>query len=830
MTTMTTTRLDRKPLILITGASGNLGRSIAAVLADRYTIVGIDRKEDDAEFPIIAADLTDLGAIEQALDEVCSRFGARLASVIHLAAYFDFTGDDHPLYRKLNVEGTRLLLRALRARFEVEQFIYASTMLVHEPKRPGERIDETTPIDPRWAYPKSKAAAEDVIREEADGIPYVMLRLAGVYDEETMVPTLAQQIARIYERDLQSIFYSGSTKAGQSMLHREDMLDAFRLTVDRRRELPPDAAVLIGEPEALGYDALQDEIGYLIHGSEEWPTIRLPSAVAAAGAWAQDKLELIIPDAFDKGEEPFVKPFMARMASDHYALDISRAQALLGWSPKHRLKQALPAIIRRLKQDPLGWYRANRITPPDWLAQAGEMGLQPDKIRESHEQELKAEHAAFRWTHFLNIGLGFWLATQPPLIGLEQSGLALAEIVLGTALMLFAALSLGWRMQWARWISAAIGLCIMALPFVFWTPNAADYLSDTLVGMLVFGLALGGRPEPGPSAIAALPGPEYPAGWNYNPSTWSQRLPIIAFALLGLIISRWLAAYQLDQIPGVWEPFFQGSPDDPRNGTEEIITSSISRAFPVPDAALGAYVYAIEIVTGIIGSRERWRTMPWLVILFGILIVPLGIVSISFIIIQPILIGTWSTLTLIAAAAMLIQIPYSLDELLASLQFLRRRALIGRNWLTVLLRGDPEEGEARATGADELDAPAGKVIRDMIAGGVNLPWNFTLAAFIGIALMFTRLLFGTEGWMANADHLIGALVLTVISVAAAEVARPVRLLLIPLGAALFVTPFAFGAGTAATVFSLAAGLALVGLSFRRGPIRQHYGGWTRLIR
>ncbi len=88
--------------------------------------------------------------------------------------------------------------------------------------------------------------------------------------------------------------------------------------------------------------------------------------------------------------------------------------------------------------------------------------------------------------------------------------------------------------------------------------------------------------------------------------------------------------------------------------------------------------------------------------------------------------------------------------------------------------------------------------------------------------MFTRLLFGTEGWMANADHLIGAL--TVISVAASEVAKPVRLLLVPLGAALFVTPFAFGAGTAATVFSLAAGLALVGLSFRRGPIRQHYGG------
>jgi len=38
-----------------------------------------------------------------------------------------------------------------------------------------------------------------------------------------MVPTLAQQIARIYERDLQSYFCSGNTPVGQAMLHRDDM-------------------------------------------------------------------------------------------------------------------------------------------------------------------------------------------------------------------------------------------------------------------------------------------------------------------------------------------------------------------------------------------------------------------------------------------------------------------------------------------------------------------------------------------------------------------------------------------------------------------------------
>ena len=821
-----------KPLVLITGAGGNLGKSIAAALQEEYTIVGLDRAAASDPFPIIEADLTSGEAIGAALAQVREEHGSNIASVIHLAAYFDFSGEEHPLYGKLNVEGTRLLLRALRE-FEVEQFLYTSTMLVHRPGKPGEVIDEDQPIDPQWAYPKSKAEAEKAIEEEAGEMPVAILRLAGVYDEETMVPTLAQQIARVYERNLESYLYSGRRDAGQAMLHREDMLDAIRRTVDRRKELPRRTALLIGEAEAIGYDPLQDEIGYLIHGREDWPVLRIPKPVAAAGAWAQEKLEPVIPDMIDKGEEPFIKPFMIGMADDHYALDISRAQEMLGWNPRHELKHELPGMIANLKRDPLGWYEANKVTPPDWLAEAQELGQDPGELRDRHEELIHREHARFRWTHFLNIAFGTWLLVQPPMIDVEQQGLAVIESVLGAALILFAALSLSVRMQWARGVCALIGMLVMAAPFVFWTPNPAAYLSDTLVGMLVFGLSAGGRPEIGVSPVAALAGPGIPPGWNYNPSTWRQRLPIIALALLGLYVSRWLAAYQMEQIPGVWEPFFAGSADDPQNGTEEIITSSVSEAFPVPDAALGGFVYALEIVTGIIGSRVRWRTMPWLVILFGILIAPLGIVSISFIIIQPIVIGTWSTLTLIGAAAMLIQIPYSLDELLASLQFLRRRAKAGRNWVTVLFRGDTDEPVSGNTGEEprnEFDAPAGEVLRDMLSGGVNLPWNLLLCAVIGIWLMFTRLTLGADGTMAHADHLIGALVLTVVSVAAAEVARLARWALLPLGAALLVTPFVWSADTAGTVGSLVCGAALIALCIPRGRIRNSYGSWHRYVR
>ena len=247
------TAADTRPIVLITGAVGNLGRSLGEALGRDYRIVGLDLKAEGADFPVFEADFTSDAAVELALRKFRDAFGSRIASVIHLVAYFDFTGEDHALYQTVNVEGTRRLLRALQD-FEVEQFVYASTMLVHSPCRPGERIDEHQPIDARWAYPKSKAAAEVVVRAEHKRIPYVILRLAGVYDEYSMVPTMAQQMARIYDRDFQSYFYSGSTLVGQAMLHRDDMLEAFRRVVDRRDKLPPDAEMLIGEPplEAAG--------------------------------------------------------------------------------------------------------------------------------------------------------------------------------------------------------------------------------------------------------------------------------------------------------------------------------------------------------------------------------------------------------------------------------------------------------------------------------------------------------------------------------------------------------------------------------------------------
>lgn len=101
------TDLDRRPIVLITGATGNLGRSLCKALDRDYRIVGLDLKTEGSDFPVFEADFTSDASVELALRKFRDAFGLRIASVIHLVAYFDFTGADNPLYQSVNVEGTR---------------------------------------------------------------------------------------------------------------------------------------------------------------------------------------------------------------------------------------------------------------------------------------------------------------------------------------------------------------------------------------------------------------------------------------------------------------------------------------------------------------------------------------------------------------------------------------------------------------------------------------------------------------------------------------------------------------------------------------------------
>lgn len=256
------------------------------------------------------------------------------------------------------MQGTARLLRGLKEEgLRVEQFVFSSTMLVHKPSEPGLFITEDWPLGPTWAYPESKVRTEQLILAEHGDIPVALLRISGVYDDLCNSIPLAHQIQRIYERQISGHLYSGEIAHGQAFMHKDDLVDAIEQIVLRRAQLPPELPLLLGEPETLSYDELQHTIARLIHG-RSWETQEVPAPLAKAGAWLENQLP---------GRDPFIKPWMIDRANDHYALDITRARTLLDWEPKRSLRESLPKIIAALKNDPLGWYQQNKLTPPSEL-------------------------------------------------------------------------------------------------------------------------------------------------------------------------------------------------------------------------------------------------------------------------------------------------------------------------------------------------------------------------------------------------------------------------------------------------------------------------------
>lgn len=353
--------MNDKPLVLITGASGLIGVRLADELAANYTVVGLDIEEPPRGWRgahFVSGDLTKDSGPPAAIDLVRREHGQRIAGVVHLAAYYDFAGEPSPLYDELTVKGTGRLLRSLRE-LDVEQLVFSSTLLVMKAAAPGQVITEDSPTEAEWDYPQSKLRAEAVIRKEAGRIPAVIMRLAGVYDEQGHSPPITQQIARIYERKLESHLFPGDPSRGQPFIHLDDAVSAIRCAIDRRYDLGPLETMLVAEPTIVSYGEMQDRIGELVHG-KEWTTLRVPPPVAKAGAWVKGQLP--------GGEDEFIKPWMVDLADQHYPVSIEHARERLRWVPRRRLRDVLPAMVERLLADPRAFYEDNGIPLPSGLS------------------------------------------------------------------------------------------------------------------------------------------------------------------------------------------------------------------------------------------------------------------------------------------------------------------------------------------------------------------------------------------------------------------------------------------------------------------------------
>lgn len=422
------------------------------------------------------------------------------------------------------------------------------------------------------------------------------------------------------------------------------------------------------------------------------------------------------------------------------------------------------------------------------------------------------------WPHAANVVLGLWLATAPATFSPHHVALLWSDVASGLLVAALGVLACFPRFAWAAWASAAVGLWLMAAPLVFWAPTAAAYATDTFVGVLVVTFAV---LVPGTVGTREVPGPDAPSGWSYNPSAWPQRVGIVAMALLQFFIARHLAAYQLRHIADPWDPLFG-------EGTRRVLDSEVSRAFPVSDAGLGALTYLIEALTGLLGGPRRWRTLPWVVMLFGLLVVPVGVVSIVLVMLQPLVVGAWCALCLVTAIITLFMISPAVDEVVATGQFLLHARREGQPfWRTFWSGGAAEPPPVTPPSGDRQSL--GRQLTEGLEWQA-IPWNLALCAAVGVWLMVSPAVLGSAGLAAGNATLVGALVVTFAVIGFGETPRAVRFVNVLFGLWLLVAPAVARDGSLGVRWpESVAGIVIILLSLRRGPVHAQYGTWNRYV-
>lgn len=198
--------------VLITGATGLVGsrllpRLVEAGVNCRALIRGA--KEAPAGVGTVEVDLLDPAALIQAVGGV--------SAIIHLAAAFRTPDTD--LIWKSNLEGTRNLITAAKAHAPETRFILASTAHVYDADgpRPGREDDAA---DPRQAYPASKLAAENLLRES--GLNWSIQRFGFVYgDKDGHLEELPRLVADFKMHPAQRM----------SVVHHRDIATAMNLAL-----------------------------------------------------------------------------------------------------------------------------------------------------------------------------------------------------------------------------------------------------------------------------------------------------------------------------------------------------------------------------------------------------------------------------------------------------------------------------------------------------------------------------------------------------------------------------------------------------------------------
>lgn len=213
--------------ILITGASGFLGRPLERLLASAgHAVTGLSRAT--------GLDVTDPAAVGDAVGR------ARPELIYHLAgpAFVPDSKTDPVGFTRIHVNGTVHLLEAARRVDPAPRVLLTATADGYRPDPALLPFDEETPLEPENPYAAAKAAQEALGRAwwAGFGLPVVRVRLFNLIgpgqDERYVASSFARQAAAIALRLQPPRLEVGDLRVARDFLDWRDGLAAVRLAAE----------------------------------------------------------------------------------------------------------------------------------------------------------------------------------------------------------------------------------------------------------------------------------------------------------------------------------------------------------------------------------------------------------------------------------------------------------------------------------------------------------------------------------------------------------------------------------------------------------------------
>ncbi len=350
-----------KPLstVLVTGASGFIGRHLVTHLCSTHRVVAFARRtQKEAGLQIhpnlewILVDLMDQGQLVTAFRKAASDY--HIDFIFHLAAYYDFGDQVHSeIYEKTNVEATRILLD-LAGEIKLKRFIFTSSLVASKFPPPGDLVYERSDPDAEYPYAITKRKGEAFVKASAEKFPCSIVRLAAVCSDWCEYEPLYHFLKVWLSDRWDARILPGHGSMAIPYIHVCCVVALFEKIMDKSEKLDDFNIFLASSDQPMSLKDLFLLSTRHFYGKEKTP-IFIPTWIARTGVILRDIMGRII------GRRPFERLWMTEYIDKSFPTDCSYTRNTLDWQPKsrHQLPRRLLHLIENLKTRPDKWHRMN---------------------------------------------------------------------------------------------------------------------------------------------------------------------------------------------------------------------------------------------------------------------------------------------------------------------------------------------------------------------------------------------------------------------------------------------------------------------------------------